>query len=170
MRSALMKMMTMRALTTWKTALAVVAKRARGVAVTGLLSLSLSLAPSCAGAPAPVVPPVKVAALNAGPGAMVDIEKSIPLGFVTVVDFWADYCAACKTVEAELLAGIADAPDIVVRKVDVGAGDSDVAKAYKIGGLPHLRIFDRRGRLRYMLVGDDAHQAAAAAKKLSKEK
>jgi thiol-disulfide isomerase/thioredoxin len=145
-----------------------------GPVVAGVLSislaLSLSLAPACASAPPPAAPPVKVAALNSAPGAMVDIDKALPLGFVTVVDFWADYCAACKTIEAELMAGIADAPHIVVRKVDVGPGDSDVAKAYKIAGLPHLRIYDRRGRLRYMLVGDDAHQAAAAAKKLSEEK
>jgi thiol-disulfide isomerase/thioredoxin len=125
---------------------------------------------ACASSPPPAAPPVKVAALNTAPGAMVDVEQSLPAGYVTIVDFWADYCAACKTLEAEVLAGIADTPSIIVRKVDVGPGDSEVARAYKIGGLPHLRIFDRHRRLRYMLVGDDAHQAAAAAKKLSAEK
>lgn len=126
---------------------------------------------ACAGAPsAPAAPPPKVLSLNSAPGEMVDVEKALPLGYVTVVDFWASYCAPCKTIEAELMAGIADSPDIVVRKVDVGPGDSPVAVAYKLAGLPHLRIFDRRGRLRYMLVGDDAHGAAEAAKKLSAEK
>lgn len=134
------------------------------------VSLAALLSAACASTPAPAAPPVQVAALNSAPGAMVDVEASLPKGFVTIVDFWADYCAACKTIEAEVLAGIADTPSIVVRKVDVGPGDSEVARAYKIGGLPHLRIFDRHGRLRYMLVGDDAHQAVESAKKLNAEK
>jgi thiol-disulfide isomerase/thioredoxin len=126
---------------------------------------------ACGGASAPTAaPPAKVVSLNSAPGEMVDVEKALPLGYVTVVDFWAAYCAPCKTIEAQLMAGIADHPDIVVRKVDVGPGDSDVARAYKLAGLPHLRIFDRRGRLRYMLVGEDAYGAAEAAKKLSAEK
>lgn len=135
-----------------------------------IFSLAVALLSACASAPAPAAPPVQVAALNSAPGAMVDVEASLPKGFVTIVDFWADYCAACKTIEAEVLAGIASTPSIVVRKVDVGPGDSEIARAYKIGGLPHLRIFDRHGRLRYMLVGDDAHQAVDAAKKLNAEK
>lgn len=136
-----------------------------------VLGLALPLT-ACAGGSSggAAAPPAKVLSLNSEPGAMVDVEKSLALGFVTVVDFWADYCAPCKTIEAELMAGIADFPDIVVRKVNVGPGDSDVAKAYKLGGLPHLRVFDRKGRLRYQLVGDDAHEAAAAAKKLREEK
>lgn len=143
---------------------------ARGsLAVTAPSLLVLALA-ACASTPPQAAPAVKVAQLNSAPGAMVDVEKSLPPGHVTIVDFWADYCAACKTIEAEVMAGIGDVPSIVVRKVDVGPGDSEVARAYKIGGLPHLRIFDRHGRLRYMLVGDDAHQAAEAARKLSAEK
>jgi thiol-disulfide isomerase/thioredoxin len=132
--------------------------------------LIAALASACASTPAPAAPPIQVAALNNAPGAMVDVEASLPKGVVTIVDFWAEYCAACKTIEAEVLAGIAGIPTIVVRKVDVGPGDSEVARAYKIGGLPHLRIFDRHGRLRYMLVGDDAHQTVEAAQKLNAEK
>ena len=141
--------------------------------VAALLAGALCFAASCASSgssPPPASPPVKVAALNTAPGAMVDFEKSLPPGVVTVVDFWAEWCVACKTVEAQLLTEIADHPDIVLRKIDVGSGDSEVSQAYKIGGLPHLRIFDRRGRLRYMLVGDDANTAGEAAKKLSAEK
>lgn len=146
--------------------------RARcSVAAWLTVALALAACASSSGSGAtPSTPPAKVLSLNAEAGAMVDVEKSLAIGFVTVVDFWAEYCAPCKTIEAELMAGIADFPDIVVRKVNVGPGDSEVAKAYKLGGLPHLRIFDRKGRLRYQLVGDDAHEAAAAAKKLHEEK
>jgi thiol-disulfide isomerase/thioredoxin len=124
--------------------------------------------PAAEAATAP--PPPQIATLNSGPGAMVVIEEGLPPGYVTIVDFWADYCAACKVIDAELQAKLPSLPSVVVRKVDVGPGDSEVAKAYKLGGLPHLRIFDRRGRLRYVLVGNDAHQAADAAAALSAEK
>ena len=42
-------------------------------------------------------------------------------------------------------------------------GKEELARAYGLGGLPHLRIFDRRGRLRYQLVGQDARQAGEGA-------
>ncbi|HRC56523.1 MAG TPA: thioredoxin family protein [Kofleriaceae bacterium] len=100
---------------------------------------------------------------------MVQLEPHLVPGHVTIIDFWAQWCAACKTIEAELLTELRDEPTVVLRKVDVGAGDSDVARAYRLGGLPHLRIFDRRGRLRYVLVGEDAHQAGEAALVLARE-
>lgn len=118
---------------------------------------------------APQAPPVRVASLNAAPGAMVQLEPNLVPGYVTIVDFWAEWCVACKSIESMLLVDLQQEPGVVIRKVDVGAGDSEVARAYQIGGLPHLRIFDRRGRLRYVLVGQDAHQASAAALTLARE-
>jgi thiol-disulfide isomerase/thioredoxin len=143
-----------------------------GAACAGGGGAASSSTPAAAATPAAATapPPPQIAALNSGPGAMVVIEEGLPPGYVTIVDFWAEYCAACKVIDAELQAKLPSLPAVVLRKVDVGPGDSEVAKAYKLGGLPHLRIFDRRGRLRYVLVGNDAHQAADAAAALSAEK
>lgn len=115
------------------------------------------------------LPPARVAAINLAPGAMVDIEQHTLAGYVTIVDFWAEWCAACKVIEEELRVELAQEAAVVVRKVDVGTGDSEVARAYQLGALPHLRIFDRKRRLRYVLVGQDAQQAGEAALALARE-
>jgi thiol-disulfide isomerase/thioredoxin len=142
--------------------------------VRALAALALAQAACVVAAPPPAVraptePPPRVAHLNASPGAMVDIERHLVPGYVTVVDFWAEWCAACKTIEAQLMVEVANEPAVVLRKVDVGAGDSEVARAYRLGGLPHLRVFDRHRRLRYVLVGQDALSAGRAALALARE-
>jgi thiol-disulfide isomerase/thioredoxin len=104
--------------------------------------------------------------LNA-PGARVDIEAALPTGYVTIVDFWSESCAACKVVGAKLEAGVASESRIVIRKVDVGDGLTDVAKDYDIGALPAYRIYDKRGRLRYLLVGNDCLEAPRIARALA---
>ena len=45
---------------------------------------------------------------------------------------------------------------MIVRKVDVGDGFTPIAKAYDIGALPHWNVYDKRGRLRYNLIGATA--------------
>lgn len=140
---------------------------ALGALALGLLAACISCAP--ASPPVRALPPARVAAINLGPGAMVDIEQHTIAGYVTIVDFWAEWCAACKVIEDELRVELAQEGAVVVRKVDVGAGDSEVARAYRLGALPHLRIFDRKRRLRYVLVGNDAHQAGEAAIALARE-
>jgi thiol-disulfide isomerase/thioredoxin len=101
-------------------------------------------------------PPEKVVQLNAD-GQLVDIEASFVPGYVTVVDFWASWCKACKVMEKELMARVGDEPRIIVRKVDVGDGDTPVAEHYGIGALlPHLRVYDTQGVLRYTLIGKEA--------------
>jgi thiol-disulfide isomerase/thioredoxin len=127
------------------------------------------VAVSACGAPRTTTPDVpKVAQLNRT-GELVDIDAELVTGVVTVVDFWADWCAACTTVEARLMSEIGDLPAIVIRKIDVGDGSTPVARAYKIGALPHYRIFDRERRLRYVLVGNDTLQAGALARELANE-
>lgn len=138
-----------------------------GALALGLLAVCASCTP--ASPPIRALPPARVASINLGPGAMVDIEQHTIAGYVTIVDFWAEWCAACKVIEDELRVELAQEGAVVVRKVDVGAGDSDVARAYRLGALPHLRIFDRKRRLRYVLVGNDAHQAGEAAIALARE-
>ncbi len=135
-----------------------------------LILCAAALLSACTPAAPPVraLPPARVANINLAPGAMVDIEQYTVAGYVTIVDFWAEWCAACKVIEDELRVELAQEA-VVVRKVDVGTGDSEVARAYQLGALPHLRIFDRKRRLRYVLVGNDAHQAGEAALALARE-
>jgi thiol-disulfide isomerase/thioredoxin len=112
--------------------------------------------------------PVKTLQLNAT-GEAVDVEGAVVKGYVTLVDFWAEYCAPCTTVAAKIEAAVANEDRVIVRKVDVGDGSTPVAKAYDIGALPHWRVFDRHARLRYVLVGNDCLRAPELATELLAE-
>lgn len=134
-------------------------------------SLALVLLVACSTpATTPKQPePEKSAQLNQ-PGQVVDIEKGLVPGYVTVVDFWAEWCGACHVVGGMLAVGVANEPKVLIRKVDVGADAfTPVAAAYQIGGLPHYRVYDKHGKMRYVLVGNDCTKAPDIAKQLVAE-
>jgi thiol-disulfide isomerase/thioredoxin len=118
--------------------------------------------------PAAGPPPQKELQLNK-PGETVNIEASLAPGYVTVVDFWAESCGACHVVGAMLERGVSAEAKVLIRKVDVGDGFTPVAEAYDIGALPHYRVYDKKGRMRYMLVGNDCTKASEIAKQLAAE-
>jgi thiol-disulfide isomerase/thioredoxin len=118
-------------------------------------------------APAPRSPD-KIVQLNA-PGAAVDVAAALPAGYVTVVDFWSQSCEACGPLGERLETGVADEPRVVIRKVDVGDGDTPAAAAYQIAALPHFFIYDKQKRLRYDLIGPDCLAAARYARELAAE-
>lgn len=121
------------------------------------------------GAPQPPKPPpVKSVNLNA-PGANVDVEAALVPGYVTVVDFWMESCGACHVVGGLLAVAVAKEDQILIRKVDVGDAFSPVADHYDIGALPHYRVYDKRGKMRYLLVGNDCVKAPEIAKALAAE-
>jgi thioredoxin-like negative regulator of GroEL len=125
-------------------------------------------APAAASAAPAPRPPDKIVQLNA-PGAAVDVVAALPAGYVTVVDFWSQSCEACGPLGQRLETGVADEPRVVIRKVDVGDGDTPVAAAYQIAALPHFFIYDKQKRLRYDLVGPDCRAAARYARELAAE-
>ena len=112
--------------------------------------------------------PAKTVQLNA-PGAAVDVVAALPAGYVTVVDFWSVSCEACIVQGERLTTGVADEPRVVIRKVDVGDGDTPAASAYRIAALPHFFIYDKQKRLRYDLIGPDCLEAARYARQLATE-
>lgn len=128
--------------------------------------LLVVVAVACGAQPPP--PPVKTLQLNAA-GEAVNVEAAAVKGYVMLVDFWSEYCAACVIVERKIAAEIGSEPRVIVRKVDVGDGFTPVAKAYEIGALPHWKVFDRKGRLRFVLVGPDCLRAPGLARELLAE-
>jgi hypothetical protein len=113
-------------------------------------------------------PPAKSIELNPG-AAMVDVDAAVVPGFVTVVDFWSASCGACTVLGGMLAVGVAQQDRVVIRKVDVGDGFTQVAKANRINALPHFRVYDAHRRLRYDLVGNDCLTAPDLARALAAE-
>jgi thiol-disulfide isomerase/thioredoxin len=139
--------------------------------VSRLRAALAALAAACGAGgvpPAAAPPPPRTLQLNAT-GAVVDVDASAVADHVTVVDFWADWCGGCIVVAGMLAVQTAGEPGIVIRKVDVGEGDTPVAQAYKIRALPQFRLYDKHRRLRYVLVGNDCNGAADLAKQLIAE-
>lgn len=114
-------------------------------------------------------PPVKSVQLNA-PGMPVDVERALIEDHVTIVDFWSESCAACTIVTGMIAVQIANEPQIVVRKVDVGDGFTAVARAYQVSTLPHIKIYDRKRRLRYILIANECLRAPTLARELVRER
>jgi thiol-disulfide isomerase/thioredoxin len=150
---------------------------ARTRAALGAAVVALIAGGACGPAAAPAAPaapaaapraPDKIVQLNA-PGAAVDVAAALPAGYVTVVDFWSQSCEACGPLGQRLETGVADEPRVVIRKVDVGDGDTPVAAAYQIAALPHFFLYDKQKRLRYDLVGSDCLAAARYARQLAAE-
>jgi len=102
-------------------------------------------------------------------GAAVDLDALLEPGYVTVVDFWSESCGACTIVGGMLAVQVAHEPRVLIRKVDVGDGDTQVAHAYQIGALPHYRVYDKQKQLRYDLVGNDCLKAPEIAHQLVAE-
>jgi thioredoxin 1 len=147
-----------------------------------LTALSLG---ACASAPAPPDPagPAASGPAASGPaagpqsageeqfqlanasGELIPVEQVLVPGKVTVIDFYADWCAPCKVLEKKLKTEIHDEPRIAVRKIDVGKVEADVIIArYGVKNLPHVRIYGPDGRLLHDLVGTQAEQTGRLAR------
>lgn len=139
--------------------------------VAAIFAVFAVLAAACgsAGPPPPAAPaPPRTLDLGAD-GAAVDVDAAAVADHVTVVDFWADWCGGCVIASGLLAVQTAAEPRILIRKVDIGDGDTPTAQAYRIRAVPQFRIYDKHRRLRYLLVANDCNGAADLAKQLLAE-
>lgn len=98
-------------------------------------------------------------------GELIPVEQVLVPGKITVVDFYADWCAPCKVLEKKLRAEIDGEVRIAVRKIDVGKGEADaIIAAYGVKNLPHVRIYGPDGKLLHDLPGTQAEQTGRLAR------
>jgi hypothetical protein len=123
----------------------------------------LAVLAGCAGHAPP--PPAKYADVTTP-----KVEDATVAGYVTLVDFWGESCAACKVVEGKIGEQIATHDHVIVRKVDVGDGFTPIARAYNVTVLPHWHVYDTKRRLRFILIGPECLRAPTLAAELLAEK
>lgn len=79
---------------------------------------------------------------------VLDLRAAAVPGKVTVFDFFADWCAPCREVDAHLFPVLNARANVAVRKLNVVDWDTPLAKRYLSGveGLPFLIVVGRDGR------------------------
>lgn len=91
------------------------------------------------------------------------LEKLRVPGKYTVFDFYADWCGPCRAADAELRRIVQDRKDVAVRKLNVVAFDSPLARSQgaKLQALPYLVVFSPKGK-RTDLIGADPRRIAVS--------
>lgn len=86
------------------------------------------------------------------------LEAHLAAGKVTIFDFYADWCAPCRKIDAHVLALMQERSDIAVRKLNVVSWETPIAArltAWKVPKLPHLIVFGKDGRQVKAITGLD---------------
>jgi thiol-disulfide isomerase/thioredoxin len=86
-------------------------------------------------------------------GELVDLSPVV--GKWTVFDFWAEWCEACKGLDAQLRRLAAQRPGLAVRRVNIVDFDSPIARRELPGvsALPHVRLVGAPGDIVYEASG-----------------
>lgn len=85
------------------------------------------------------------------------LAEHLAQGKVTIVDFYADWCVPCRTIDLHVYKLLQQRSDIALRKVNVVSWDTPVAKRYlaAVPSLPYLRVHGRDGKEVKSIAGLD---------------
>lgn len=86
-------------------------------------------------------------------------------GRVTLVDYWAPWCAPCLQLAPQVEAFARQHPEVAVARLDVGDWDAATMRRYLPGlpGIPVIDLWGPDGRLLRRLVGAECGDFAAVA-------
>lgn len=86
-------------------------------------------------------------------GERVNILQQLAHGKVTIVEFYATWCAPCRELAPVLERIAQEDADVAIRKVDIVRWGSPVADQYNITAVPRLQIYGADGTLVRTLAG-----------------
>ena len=98
------------------------------------------------------------------------LEAHAVPGKVTLFDFYADWCAPCRKIDAHVFTKMKTRDDIALRKLNVVSWDTPVAKRYlaNVPSLPYVVVFGKDGKLATAISGFDLAALDAAIEEGSK--
>lgn len=82
--------------------------------------------------------------------------SEVVAGKITVVDYWATWCAPCTEISRALADATSRWPDVEIVKVDATAWPDGPALPAGATGLPVVEIFDAKGKRHTLMLGRDA--------------
>lgn len=85
------------------------------------------------------------------------LEAHLVPGKVTVFDFYADWCAPCRKIDAHVFALLGKRNDIAVRKLNVVSWETPVAARHlkNVEELPYVVVYGKNGALVSRITGLD---------------
>lgn len=100
-------------------------------------------------------------------GEAVEIKRHIEPGRVVLFDFYADWCGPCRKITPELEGLARKYPgQVVLKKIDIKNWNSAVAQQYGIRSIPHVVLYDQRGKKR---VDGNALEAIREADQIARK-
>lgn len=101
-----------------------------------------------------------------------DLTSHLAPGKITIVDFSANWCEPCRTLDAHVLKLLESRPDVAYRKLEIGDWDTPLGQRYLKGvkELPYVIVFDKYGKRVDTISGLDLKKLDAALSQAAEAK